>query len=97
MANGNQNGGGPADPTNMGTLDELYNQDVTSPGYVRTPVCSPEIAWKAWNVLRSPDKPGQLPMCRDDRHRHQRLRRLDVHRPDERRQPPGCRLPDAGA
>lgn len=54
MQNGNANGGGPADPANSGTLNDLFNQDVTTPGYIRLPVCSPDIAFMAWNEVGGP-------------------------------------------
>ncbi|GFF43688.1 hypothetical protein IFM58399_07030 [Aspergillus lentulus] len=45
--NGNQNGGAAADPSNSGTLEDLYNQDITTPGFIRLPVCSADFAFKA--------------------------------------------------
>ncbi|CAK7233354.1 hypothetical protein SCUCBS95973_008566 [Sporothrix curviconia] len=38
--NGNQNGGAPVDLTNTGSLSDLFDADVTTPGYVRIPLCS---------------------------------------------------------
>ncbi|KAK3934563.1 putative glycoside hydrolase [Diplogelasinospora grovesii] len=49
MQNGNANGGAQTDPTNGGSLDDLINQDVTTPGFIRIPVCSAEIAFTAWS------------------------------------------------
>ncbi|KAK3936951.1 hypothetical protein QBC46DRAFT_461157 [Diplogelasinospora grovesii] len=46
IQNGNQNGGGVADPGVSGTLDDLYNQDVTTPG--------PDMAFKAWDATGGP-------------------------------------------
>ena len=49
IQNGNANGGEQTDPTNSGSLDDLMDQDVTTPGFIRIPVCSPEIAFAAWS------------------------------------------------
>ncbi|CAG8890307.1 unnamed protein product [Penicillium egyptiacum] len=46
--NGEENGGGLADPSNDGTFDALVNQDITTPGYIRLPVCSETMARKSW-------------------------------------------------
>ena len=47
--NENKNGGEPTDPSNDGSLDDLMNQDVTTPGFVRISVCSGSIAFAAWS------------------------------------------------
>lgn len=47
-ANGNANGGAVTDPTNPDSLSDLINIDVTTPGFVRIPVCSGDIAYAAW-------------------------------------------------
>jgi hypothetical protein len=49
IQNGNANGGAQTDPTNDGSIDDLINQDVTTPGFIRLPVCSPEMAFTAWS------------------------------------------------
>jgi GH18 family chitinase len=49
VANGRKNGGGFADPTDRGTADALMSLDVTTPGFVRLPVCGPEVAFKQWD------------------------------------------------
>lgn len=50
------NGGKIADPSDKSTLEELLKQDVTTPGFVRLPVCSPERAFDSWlGVNRKPD------------------------------------------
>ena len=54
VKNGKENGGGFADPTNKGTIDNLLNVDVTTPGFMRIPVCSPEHAFQSWDS----SKPG---------------------------------------
>ena len=46
--NGNANGGAQTDPTNDGSLDDLMDQDITTPGFIRLPVCSPDVAFAAW-------------------------------------------------
>ena len=59
-ANGKQNNGAPADPTSQTTFDDLFGQDVTTPGYIRIPVCSPAIAFAAWSQAggSTPGIPG---------------------------------------
>jgi hypothetical protein len=47
--NGNANGGTQTDPTNDGSLRDLMDQDVTTPGFVRIPVCSARTAFAAWS------------------------------------------------
>ncbi|KAJ5415834.1 hypothetical protein N7465_004529 [Penicillium sp. CMV-2018d] len=46
--NGNENGGGKADATDSGTFDALRKMDVTTPGFMRLPVCSEALARKSW-------------------------------------------------
>ena len=48
-ANGNANGGPVANPLNQDTLQDLSNQDITTPGYIRLPVCSAQVAWASWS------------------------------------------------
>ncbi|RAL13110.1 glycoside hydrolase family 18 protein [Aspergillus homomorphus CBS 101889] len=48
-ANGNVNGGPVANPLDPDTLQDLSNQDITTPGYIRLPVCSPQVAWASWS------------------------------------------------
>ncbi|RAK99289.1 glycoside hydrolase family 18 protein [Aspergillus ibericus CBS 121593] len=48
-ANGNANGGPVANPLDKDTLQDLSNQDITTPGYIRLPVCSPQVAWASWS------------------------------------------------
>lgn len=47
-ANNNKNGASAADPSDDKTLEALFDQDVTTPGFIRLPVCSAEKAHKAW-------------------------------------------------
>jgi hypothetical protein len=54
--NGHQNGGGPPDVSNTGSLMDLANQDLTTPGFFRLPVCSPAMAFTAWNSPKRVDK-----------------------------------------
>jgi hypothetical protein len=49
-ANGNANGGPITDPTDDASLDDLMNVDITTPGFIRIPVCSSDIAYNAWNL-----------------------------------------------
>ncbi|RHZ59790.1 uncharacterized protein CDV56_103839 [Aspergillus thermomutatus] len=53
--NGEMNGGAAADPEDEATLEDLYNDDITTPGFIRLPVCSAKIAYCAWNHGDSPD------------------------------------------
>jgi hypothetical protein len=53
IANGNANGGPIANPMDQQTLTDLQNQDITTAGYIRLPVCSPQVAWASWS------NPGQ--------------------------------------
>ncbi|EJP62058.1 chitinase-like protein [Beauveria bassiana ARSEF 2860] len=46
--NGNTNGAPPADPRHI-NAEDLMKQDVTTPGFIRLPVCSPEMAFRAWD------------------------------------------------
>ncbi|PGH10805.1 hypothetical protein AJ79_05278 [Helicocarpus griseus UAMH5409] len=45
------NGAGFADPTNKGAID-LLDVDVTTPGFMRIPVCSPERAFQSWDTSK---------------------------------------------
>lgn len=40
------------DPTDQGTIDNLLDVDVTTPGFMRIPVCSPERAWRSWDKAK---------------------------------------------
>lgn len=50
VTNGNKNGGDAADPSDTSTMGDLYDQDITTPGYIRLPVCSGETAFHNWEV-----------------------------------------------
>lgn len=57
--NGNTNGGGVADVNNQGTIDDLLdNQDITTPGFIRIPVCSPEQARTSWKLADKGSTPN---------------------------------------
>jgi hypothetical protein len=59
LSNGDKNGGGSADITSHTTLDDMYNQDITSPGYIRIPVCGPQEAHDNW--ANSPSTTSNYP------------------------------------
>ncbi|KAK8062875.1 hypothetical protein PG997_014972 [Apiospora hydei] len=68
LQNGKANGGGFADPTDGGTIDNLLNVDVTTPGFMRLPVCSPARAFQSWDTTKkgsSPHYPCDIPPGRD--------------------------------
>lgn len=48
-ANGNSNGGSIPNPLDHGTLTALIEQNITAPGYISLPVCSPQVAWASWS------------------------------------------------
>ncbi|SPO01630.1 related to RF2 protein [Cephalotrichum gorgonifer] len=51
LKNGKKNGGGVTDPINdAGARTDLIDMDVTTPGFVRLPVCSPERAFQSWET-----------------------------------------------
>jgi hypothetical protein len=54
--NGRQNGGSPPDLSNLGSLTDLENNDITTPGFFRLPVCSPMMAFMAWNSPKIVDR-----------------------------------------
>jgi hypothetical protein len=56
--NGNQNGGQSADITNSGTLSDLMNKDFTTPGFIRLPVCSADMAFTAWGSVTDRTTPN---------------------------------------
>lgn len=61
LQNNRQNDGGPADMANRGTMDDLLGGDFTTPGVMRIPVCSPDMAYKAWELGLSPDTTPHYP------------------------------------
>lgn len=48
IKNGKQNGAPAANITDSVTYSDLFNTDITTPGYVRLPVCSADMAFHAW-------------------------------------------------
>lgn len=58
VANGNANGGPVTDPTNDGSLNDLMNIDITTPGFIRLPVCSSDEASTAWRLEKDKSTPN---------------------------------------
>ncbi|KAK8074334.1 chitinase [Apiospora phragmitis] len=53
---------------NGGTIDNLLQVDVTTPGFMRLPVCSPERAFQSWDTTKkgsSANYPCDIPPGRD--------------------------------
>ncbi|ERS96164.1 hypothetical protein HMPREF1624_07700 [Sporothrix schenckii ATCC 58251] len=68
-ANGNKNGGKTASLGDDTTLNNLYDQDITTAGYIRLPVCSGDTAF--WNWEEYSDRtleswPCYVPPPKDD-------------------------------
>ncbi|EFE34865.1 class V chitinase, putative, partial [Trichophyton benhamiae CBS 112371] len=62
--NGGRNGGNVADPSDAGTRERLVSQDITTPGFIRVPVCRPDAAFKSWLGLNNkPDTPLENYPC----------------------------------
>jgi hypothetical protein len=57
---GNKNGSPAADMTNKNTVDDMYAGDITTPGYIRLPVCGVLEAWANWS---SDDEPSDNYPC----------------------------------
>ncbi|KAF2008965.1 hypothetical protein BU24DRAFT_497543 [Aaosphaeria arxii CBS 175.79] len=53
LKNGGVNGGGLPDLTNDETINDLLNVDITTPGYIRIPVCSAADALQSWRTKGS--------------------------------------------
>jgi hypothetical protein len=53
QANNNQNGGSTPPINDDNTIKDLYSQDITTPGFVRLPVCGPEEAHTNWQRYRN--------------------------------------------
>lgn len=51
IQNGNANGGAQTDLTDDASLDDLINQDITTPGFIGIPVCSADVAFAAWSDI----------------------------------------------
>jgi hypothetical protein len=52
------NGAPVADPSDPNVLEEFYTGDITSLGIIRLPVCSPEIAFTAWDTPGASNLPN---------------------------------------
>ncbi len=62
IQNGRKNGGPIADPGNAATFSQISAANFTTPGFMRLPVCSPDVAWRAWasatsDLLKDPNYP----------------------------------------
>jgi hypothetical protein len=68
LDNVKQNGGEPPDPTDERTIDELMEADVTTPRFMRIPVCSAERAWQSWENAGGirENYPCDAPLGRDE-------------------------------
>jgi hypothetical protein len=60
IGNGRENGAKVADLTNKGTMSDLMEVDVMSPGFMRIPVCSPERAFQSWDTANKDSSPNWL-------------------------------------
>ncbi|KAH1520458.1 hypothetical protein KXX18_006673, partial [Aspergillus fumigatus] len=74
--NGNQNGGTAANPSNSRTLEDLYSQDITAPGFIGCPCVAPTSPSRPGPVRQAIHQRGQLPM--HPAPGAQPLRRLDL-------------------
>lgn len=54
--NKKQNGSPPADPSKPAVLEQLLHDDITTPGFVRMPVCSADHARNSWSTTSSSAK-----------------------------------------
>lgn len=48
LQNDKQNGGGDANPDDKGTLQALRDADITTPGFIKMPVCNQVLARRSW-------------------------------------------------
>ncbi|KXH62440.1 glycosylhydrolase family 18-6 [Colletotrichum nymphaeae SA-01] len=58
LANGGKNGGGFANVDDEGVQDDLLDVDVTTPGFIRIPVCSAERAFQRWESATRDETKG---------------------------------------
>jgi GH18 family chitinase len=64
LNNGGKGGAGFADPDDTLTISELLDVDITTPGFIRLPVCSPGRAHQNWELVKadsSPNYPCDIP------------------------------------
>ncbi|PVI01299.1 hypothetical protein DM02DRAFT_706113 [Periconia macrospinosa] len=54
-ANNHENGAKQANPNDKGVIDGLFDVDVTIPGFIRLPVCTPSLAYKSWDTAKRGD------------------------------------------
>lgn len=69
VSNGRKNGAAIADATDRETMDNLLRLDVTTPGFIRIPVCSPNRAFQSWDTSdkgSSANYPCDIPPGRND-------------------------------
>lgn len=62
VKNGLKNGASPGsvDLNDPDATDALYKMDITTPGFISLPVCSPVVAWKSWDASTGHDgSPGK--------------------------------------
>ncbi|KAK4213191.1 hypothetical protein QBC37DRAFT_464275 [Rhypophila decipiens] len=59
IANGNRNGAQPMDPVSRDSFEDIVNHDIHAPGYIRLPVCRPDVAFQGWvrGDRKAPDYP----------------------------------------
>ncbi|KFY56270.1 hypothetical protein V496_06715 [Pseudogymnoascus sp. VKM F-4515 (FW-2607)] len=57
---GGKNGSPAPDMTDKNTVDAMYSGDITTPGYIRLPICGPLEAWANW---ASDDEPSANYPC----------------------------------
>ena len=60
-AAGNENGGPPADPTNEGTLDDIFNNGIRAAGVIQIPVCTADEAQSNWSNIARKGKSVHFP------------------------------------
>jgi hypothetical protein len=58
IGNGRENGAKVADLTNKGTISDLMEVNVMSPGFMRIPVCSPKRAFQSWDTANKDSSPN---------------------------------------
>lgn len=69
IGNGRENGASMADLTNEGTMSNLMEVDVMSPGFMWIPVCSPERAFQSWDTANKDSSlnwPCDIPPGKDE-------------------------------
>lgn len=54
LDNSSKNGAPLANPANENTLEDLYDEKMNTPGFIRLPVCDPAMAYAAWTQQDGP-------------------------------------------